>query len=120
LVEIAASGFGECEIGRKIRKWLHVGMSEKLGVKSVYAAWTRNSSFILHSLFKVLATVVHSYVDPTDFRGCESPRHQSNAGLAVKAATYTYIVEEHARPAPYWTCCDSSIITNSKRSKTIP
>jgi hypothetical protein len=67
LVEIAASGFGACEIGVRVRKWLNVGMSEKLGVKSVYAAWTRNSSFTVHSLFKVLATVVHNYVDPAGF-----------------------------------------------------
>jgi hypothetical protein len=56
-------------MGVRVREWLNVGMSEKLGVQSVYAAWIRNSSFMLHSLFKVLATVVHSYVDPTDFRG---------------------------------------------------
>jgi hypothetical protein len=66
-VEIPPRGFGACEIDVRVGKWRNVGMSEKRGVESVYAAWTRNSSFTVHSLFKVLATVVHSYVDPTDF-----------------------------------------------------
>jgi hypothetical protein len=41
-------------------KWLNVGMSEKLGIKSIYVAPPPNSSFTVNSLFKDLATVVHS------------------------------------------------------------
>ena len=61
-MEIAASKCGECEIGIEVYKWLNVGMSEKLSVKSVYVASAPNSSFKVHSLFKDFAKLVHSSV----------------------------------------------------------
>ena len=55
-----ATGCGECGIGEELRKWLNVGMSEKLSGHSVSAVMMPNSSFTVHSLFKDLAMVVHS------------------------------------------------------------
>ena len=60
MVEIAASGCGECKIGVEQRKWLNVGMSEKHAVELVCVRPAPNFSFAVNSLFKVLATVVHS------------------------------------------------------------
>jgi hypothetical protein len=59
-VEIAASQFAEWDIGMEMCRWRNVGMSEKLGIKSVYLASVPNSSFTVNRLFKDLATVVHS------------------------------------------------------------
>jgi hypothetical protein len=44
----------------EVRKWLNVGMSEKPDLESVYVAPAPKSSFAVNSLFKDLATVVHS------------------------------------------------------------
>jgi hypothetical protein len=59
-VEIATSGCGECEIDEEVHKWLNVGMSEKPGNQVRYVASVPKSSFVINSLFKDLATVVHS------------------------------------------------------------
>jgi hypothetical protein len=59
-VEIAASGFGRCEIGAQVCKWLNVGMSEKPDLKPVYVAAAAKTSFVVNSLSKDFATVVHN------------------------------------------------------------
>jgi len=58
-VEIAASQFAEWDIRMEVCRWLNVGMSEKLSDNPVGISSMPNSSFVLHTLFNDLATVVH-------------------------------------------------------------
>src|ERR1700694_2893116 len=68
-----------------VRKWLNVGIAEKSGVNVGLCGAGTESSFAVHSLFKVLATVVHSYVDR--LQGLKPPV-SSNSVVAALAATH--------------------------------